>query len=881
MVQLKISVVFAASLLLGLATADYPNFDTTQGAHGYQVSGSVRNTRTGLSFPLSFISKGNGGVDYFGKTIQDLTVTVDYETDERLHVLISDTGHKQYPVPNSVLGLERPVIKHRAKNPNYEFKYTASPFGFQVLRKSDSQILFDTNNQPFVFEDQYIELTSSLPDDANVYGLGETTEPFRKNSIKNVTTIFAADNATPMYRNVYGAHPVYMEQRNGSTHGVFLLSAHGMDVFTVNGRITYKIIGGNLEFYFFAPKVATPNNFVTLYTDLVGKPFMPSHWMLGWHQCRYGYSNISVVDDVVKRYKQANIPLEVAWIDIDYMDRHKDFTLDPVNFPLPQVKALSSQLHANGQKFVTMVDPALSTNTTYGPHDRLVASGAYVKNPDGTEYQGQVWPGYTAFPDWWHPNVGAYWTKEMSDWLALLDIDGIWIDMNEPSAFCVGSCGTNRTNESPALPWTLPQSVQDELTANETVALLAQNKYLNDTRNLLSPNYAIYNSNGNLSAHAVATTAQFYGDVPLYDIKNLYGHAMSYHTRNAIQSHYPKQRPFVLTRSTFAGTGNRAGHWTGDNFSQWDYLKVSIATIFSMNLFGISYTGADVCGFNGDATEELCTRWSQLGAFYTFARNHNAIGQVDQYPYLWETTAEASRVALGARYAMLPYYYTLHEESARVGTGVWRPLFFEYPQEPSFLSNDVQFLLGTDILISPVVDEGARSVDAQFPVGTWYDWFTSERVESKDASNKVTLPANLTQIPIHVRGGAVVPLKSSKYTVADTYATPYNLLIVLDDTNAAAGRLYVDDGDSLVQQSTSSIDFSFNNGKLQASGKFGYSAAEPIGSIKIVGGNSSYAGQLSKMTINGKTFQATHPTSNVAVFTNLSIGLAHPFSATF
>ncbi|ORX58669.1 hypothetical protein DM01DRAFT_1371693 [Hesseltinella vesiculosa] len=880
MVQLKTSLLLAASCLLGFSFAEI-NYDTTANANGYRVSGTVKQTRTGITFPLSFVSKGSTGKDFYGKTIDDLTVTVDYETEDRLHVLITDKAKEQYLVPNSELGFERPEVKRRARHPNYEFKYTDNPFGFQVIRTSDKEVVFDTMNQPLVFEDQYIELTTVLPADANIYGLGEITEPFRKDSIKNVSTIFTTDASTPLYGNIYGSHPIYMEHRNGASHGVFLLSGHGMDVFTVNGRLTYKILGGGLEFYFFTPKKATPNNFVSLYTDLIGKPFLPSLWMLGWHQCRYGYENISVVEDVVKKYKEADIPLEAAWIDIDYMDRFKDFTVDPVNFPLEEMQALSKKLHADGQKFVTMVDAAISTNTSYGPHDRLLASGAFVKNPDGTEYAGQVWPGFTAFPDWWHPNAQAYWTKEIGDWLALLDLDGLWIDMNEPSAFCTGSCGTNRTDETPPLFWTLPEAEQKALFDKWQVALEEQNQYLNTTRDLISPNYAIANSNGNLSFHGLATSAQFHGDVAFYDIKSLYGHAMCKVTRNAILEHEPKKRPFLLTRSSFAGTGKSAGHWTGDNFSQWEYLKLSIGTVLSMQLFGISYSGADTCGFNDNATEELCTRWSQVGAFYPFARNHNNKGQVDQYPYLWESTAEASRVALGARYAMLPYFYTLHEESSRVGTGVWRPLFFEYPAEASFVKNEAQFLLGTDVLLSPVLDDGARSVEAQFPVGTWYDWFTSERVESNDASNKVSLPANLTQIPIHVRGGAIVPLKSPKYTVGETYSTPYTLLVVLDDTNAAAGRLYIDDGDSLVQQGTSSINFSFKNGKLQASGKFGYDAAEPIGAIKVVGGKNNYAGKLNQLSIRGKTFRASHPSPNVAEFSGLSIALEHPFSVKF
>lgn len=312
--------------------------------------------------------------------------------------------------------------------------------------------------------------------------------------------------------------------------------------------------------------------------------------MLGWQQCRYGYQNISVVEDVVSKYKKAKIPLEIAWIDIDYMDHHKDFTTDPVNFPMERMVQFSNQLHKDGQRFVLMVDPAISTNSSYGPYERGVELDVFVRNPDGTEYQGnniyiyiignhdfhyslficyfyfnlgQVWPGYTAFPDWWSPNIEKYWDYEIGDFMKKLNIDSLWIDMNEASSFCVGSCGTGKANTDPTLPWLLPQEEQDKLTEEQTKALIAQNKYLKDTRNMVNPNYSIYNVNGNLSIHGLSTTAQFHGNITFYDIKNLYGHAMAHFTKKAMIKHNPTNRTFSLTRSTFVGTGKNAGHWTG------------------------------------------------------------------------------------------------------------------------------------------------------------------------------------------------------------------------------------------------------------------------------------------------------------------------------
>lgn len=297
-----------------------------------------------------------------------------------------------------------------------------------------------------------------------------------------------------------------------------------------------------------------------------------------------------------------------------------------------------------------------------------------------------------------------------------------------------------------------------------------------------------------------------------------------------------------------------------------------------MQLFGVTYSGADVCGFNSNTTEELCTRWQALGSFYPFARNHNAIGNADQEPYLWETTAEATRRALGVRYALLPYIYTLFEESNRLGTGVWRSLFFEYPDQSKLASNDVQILVGTDILLSPVVDEGKTSVDAQFPKGIWYDWYNYEAIKVSSGVKTVTLDVPLVHIPVHIRGGAILPTKTPKYTVGETYKTDYNLIIALDSNKKATGRLYIDDGSSLEVKSSSDITFTYNNGKLTASGDFKYSQAEKIGSITIVGESAS---KLSSAAIGkNKGLKLTH-TKGAAVIENAGINLTGAFTVQF
>ncbi|KAL7312261.1 hypothetical protein PS15m_008044 [Mucor circinelloides] len=837
---------------------------------------------------MSLILKRN--VSFYGQAIHDLIVKVDYETSERIHVKIYDKEQKQVQVPDSPLGLVRPPTQNTGGNRrkkttgNYEFKHTNDPhFGFQITRKSDNAILFDTMNLPLIFEDQYLEISTRLPD-TNIYGIGETITPFRRTH--NVTTLWPRD-AHDKYQNMYGAQPFYMDIRNnGTASGTFLLNAHGMDIVTTEDRITYKAIGGVLDFYFFVPNDGLPNSVVQAYTTLVGKPMMPSLWMLGYQNCRYKYPDIDHVEQVVRLHKEHNIPLETQWIDIDYMDAWKDFTFDSVHFPRERMIQFSDILHANSQKFVVMVDPAIAVDDNYPPYVRGQELGVFIQNPDGTEYKGLVWPGYTAFPDWWHPNVTDYWHALIVDWMNLLKLDGLWIDMNEPSSFCLGSCGSLGEPNPTVSPWMNNLTEQLRLHTLQESALNAMPTPQGETRDLLYPAYIINNGAGNLSEKTLAMHARHYGNISHYDLHNLYGHAEGYITREAIKRYNSSTRPFLLSRSTFAGSGQYMGHWTGDIMSSWDDLKTSVADVLSFQMYGISYSGADICGFVGNTTEELCTRWQSLGAFYPFARNHNGEGTIDQEPYLWESTAEATRRALSVRYALLPYFYTLFEESHRLGTGVWRPLIFEYPQFAADLAdNDQQFLVGTDILVSPVLTQGESSVHAQFPPGLWYDWYNYTLINSTSAKAVQIIDAQLTHIPVHIRGGAVMATKSPRQLVTETYATAFHLLIALDQKQQAYGRLYTDDGHSLEPDRKSNVNFIFVNNTLVINGQFGYLDAESIGNITILHGGQDGA-SYSKATVfvnntPGKVFNVTAYDTHVTVVTDGSLSLVQGYSIKF
>ncbi|KAL0372609.1 UNVERIFIED_CONTAM: Alpha-xylosidase 1 [Sesamum calycinum] len=338
----------------------------------------------------------------YGPDIPVLQLYVKHEKDARLRVHITDAEKQRWEVPYNLLPRETPPsLKQtlgRSRKDAYTLKasdqyagkdlvftYTADPFSFSVKRKSNGQILFDSTSEesdPYnglVFKDQYLELSTKLPKDASLYGLGENTQPHGIKLYPNEPyTLYTTDvSAINLNADLYGSHPVYMDLRNvegeAYTHAVLLLNSNGMDVFYRGNSLTYKVIGGVFDLYFFSGP--SPLDVVDQYTSFIGRPAAMPYWAFGFHQCRWGYHNLSVVEDVVENYKKAKIPLDVIWNDDDHMDGHKDFTLNPVNYP----RFFLDKIHAQGMKYIVIIDPGIGVNKSYGVYQRAIANDVFIK----------------------------------------------------------------------------------------------------------------------------------------------------------------------------------------------------------------------------------------------------------------------------------------------------------------------------------------------------------------------------------------------------------------------------------------------------------------------------------------------------------------------
>ncbi|ORX93495.1 hypothetical protein K493DRAFT_148432, partial [Basidiobolus meristosporus CBS 931.73] len=751
--------------------------------NGYRVVNSVSFVR-GFSADLKL---NEPGCQLYGKDIKELTVQVSFETKRRLRIKIIDREQQRYEVPESVL--PRPPIDYSEKDYEYRFSFTRSPFTFAVSRSDTDEVIFNSSVpglDSLIFQEKYLEISSQLPVDANIYGLGEFVGPLRRDPKATRQTIWARDAATPVKENVYGSHPFYLEMRGSKAHGVFLLNSNGMDVSLSTRQLTYKVIGGVLDYYIFMGP--SPADVVKQYTEVIGRPSTIPYWALGFHQCRWGYKTLDAVKEVVEQYKKHNIPLETMWTDIDYMDKYKDFTFDPVAFPVKRVQEFVEDLHRKHQHYVLIVDPGIKIEPGYKSFDEGISRDVFLKSASGNYSVGWVWPGLTYFPDWFNPETNEWWYDEMNEFLKTVPADGIWIDMNEVASWCVGECDPN-TDTSAHL----------DLSANiQKSQAQAQQQYnINNAGKRLPLDY-----------RTAAIDAIHKNGLLEYDTHNLYGHMESIVTRDALLRINPEKRPFVLSRSTFAGTGRKhAGHWTGDNWSNWDHLYYSIPGVLNFQMFGIPYVGADICGFMGNTNEELCLRWMQLGAFYPFSRNHNAHDTIAQEPYLWPSVVDASRKALNIRYSLLPYFYTLFHFASAEGATVWRPLFFEFPDDPVVLEIDEQFMIGKGLLIAPVLKQQQTKLNLYLPAGKWYDFHTYKLMADSRTGDYKVLDVGLQDIPMLVRGGQIITMQYPALTVYESRQNDYYLMIGLDDDQFAEGELYIDDGESLRVASSSLIRY--------------------------------------------------------------------------
>ncbi|KAG6899905.1 hypothetical protein C0993_005484 [Termitomyces sp. T159_Od127] len=451
----KILCVVAFLYQAGSAHSEFVDPAVLDACSGYSATNI---TTSGASLTADLVLDGEGCA-VFGPDVEKLGLTVVYETDTRIHVKIVDAASPRFEVPETVLPRPSTDPDVSPESAAIQFNYTTSPFSFSIYRTASHEVLFSTTSHPLIFEPQFLRVKTNLPLDTNIYGLGEHTNPFRLPTENTTLTLWSRDApGIPVGTNLYGNHPVYFEHRTTGTHGVFLLNSNGMDIKLTNtggAALEYNVIGGVLDFYFLAGSTTDPSEVARQYAEIVGTPAEVPYWSFGFHQCRFGYKDFVNVAAVISNYSAAGIPLETMWTDIG---------TQPLIFSLVGVEPICTRLYGQKENFYSrpfllpleqneghflMNDPAVAftPGEDYATFNRGAELDVWLKAANGSDSLGLVWPGVTVFPDWFHPNISKFWNNEFEifyDPATGIDIDGVWIDMNEPSSVpMIGSdvCG--------------------------------------------------------------------------------------------------------------------------------------------------------------------------------------------------------------------------------------------------------------------------------------------------------------------------------------------------------------------------------------------------------------------------------------------------------
>ncbi|KAL0424760.1 UNVERIFIED_CONTAM: Alpha-xylosidase 1 [Sesamum radiatum] len=416
-----------------------------------------------------------------------LHLSLRHETDNRLRIHITDAEKQRWEVPYDLLPRESPPSLKQTIGSSRKggvYKLTAAEY-------AGNELIFAYKSDPFSFSVKRKSNGETLFDTSS-----EDSDPY----------------SDLVFKDQYLEISTKLPKDASFDWGVF-------------------------DLYFFPGP--SPLAVVDQYTAFIGRPAPMPYWAFGFHQCRWGYHNLSVVEDVVENYKKAKIPLDVIWNDDDHMDGHKDFTLNPTNYPRPKLLAFLEKIHARGMKYIVIIDPGIGVNKSYGVYQRGLANDVFIKY-EGKPFLAQVWPGAVNFPDFLNPKTVEWWGDEIQRFHKLVPVDGLWIDMNEASNFCNGLC-------------TLPEGrICPNGTGPGWICCL-------DCKNITKtrwddPPYKI-NASGlqvPIGYKTIATSAYHYNGVLEYDAHSLYGFSQSVATHKALQGLEGK-RPFILSRSTYVG----------------------------------------------------------------------------------------------------------------------------------------------------------------------------------------------------------------------------------------------------------------------------------------------------------------------------------------
>lgn len=613
----------------------------------------------------------------------------------------------------------------------------------------------------------------TLSEQAAVYGLGEMPRGINKRGWHYITNNTDESRHSEDKLSFYGAHN-FLLVRDGSTcFGLFV---------DFPGKVYYDI--GYIRHDLFSFHTETPDYDLYLlsggnenaickeFRTLIGRSYIPPRWAFGLAQSRWGYKTEEDVREVARQYKEHDLPLDMICMDIDYMQDYADFTVNKERFP--DLAKLSADLKAQGIRLVPIIDAGMRIDPNDPTCTEGLEKGYFCKKADGTPFVAAVWPGKAYFADFLRPEVREWFGHKYK---ALTDcgIEGFWNDMNEPSLFYSPERLRAFLNDMAAL------REKDNIEQEEFFP-----RVVGGAMGLMN---------------SPADYASFYHEVDGQKVRhdqvhNLYGGSMTRAAGEAFADLRPGQRTLLYSRSSFIGSHRYGGIWLGDNNSSWAQLLANIQMMPSVQMCGFLYSGADLCGFSSDTTPDLALRWLEFGLLTPLMRNHSAVGTRMQEYYRFPEVLPAVRNMIRLRYALLPYLYSEFMKAALENTSYFRPLAFDYPDDPDAREVEDQLLLGEGLMAAPVYVQNAHGRHVYLP-----EPMKLLRLRAVDDYDEEILPAGhhyircaLDEVLLFIRPGHIIPVAQPANNTSELDDASLTLWSFLPDGESAEYRMYRDDG---------------------------------------------------------------------------------------
>ena len=620
---------------------------------------------------------------------------------------------------------------------------------------------------PFFETDNQGSFTYTLAEDDIVYGLGEQIRGINKRGWQYVSWNYDNPNHHEDTRSLYGSHN-FIIVCGKVTFGAFFDYPGKMEFdigYTRRDTMQIKAAKNDLTVYIITGE--NEKDIVKQFRGIIGRSYIPPLWAFGYGQSRWGYKNEADIREVAAKYKAAGIPLDSIYLDIDYMERYKDFTVDEERFP--DLKGLAADMQAEGIHLVPIIDAGVKIEDGYSVYEEGVEKNYFCKNAEGGDFVGAVWPGRVHFPDFLQPEARDWFGKKYAV-LTEQGIDGFWNDMNEPAIFYTEDRLADTCAE-------IEKLTAGNMGIDEYFAFTGMVAGLNG--NIGDYDKFYHNVNGQMVKHS--------------EVHNLYGMNMTRSANEALREICPDKRTLFFSRSSYVGAHRYGGIWQGDNKSWWSHILQSMQQLPALNMAGFLFTGSDTGGFGCDTTEDLMLRWLQYSLFTPLFRNHSADGTREQELYRF-SNADAAGNMIRIRYSLVPYLYSEFLKAALQDEMMFRPLAFDFADDADAKQVDDQLLLGNELMIAPIYKQNAKGRYVYLPEEMMLVRMRSDEDYETEILPKGHhyVPAELNELVFFIRNQKAIPFAKAAKNTAETDWNTVRLL----GYSGCSYEMYADNGTS-------------------------------------------------------------------------------------